>query len=144
MSEGLDNTEVLLKLDEVITNLLPQALEKGMKDAVLFLEGESKKNCPAVKGTLRQSITNEVEVKDSGVYGYVGSNLDYAPYVHQGTGIYALEGNGRDEVPWRYQDAQGNWITTYGIEAHPFIQEAIDANRANIITHFQGVLEDGK
>lgn len=141
---SFDDTEVLLKLDELIDNKLPEALEKAMKQAVLFLEGESKKNCPAVKGTLRQSITNDVEVKQDGVYGYVGSNLDYAPYVHQGTGIYALDGNGRDEVPWRYQDAQGNWITTYGIEAHPFIQEAIDANRANIIIFFKGALENGK
>lgn len=144
MNSGLDDTEVLLKLDELMESLLPQALEKSMKDAVLFLEGESKRNCPAEKGTLRQSITNEVEIKPDGVYGYVGSNLDYAPYVHQGTGIFALEGNGREEVPWTFQDAEGNWITTYGIPATPFIQNAIDANRAAVIQYFEGALEDGK
>lgn len=144
MNSGLDDTEVLLKIDELIENQLPQALEKSMKDAVLFLEGESKKNCPAVKGTLRQSITNEVEVKPNGIYGYVGSNLDYAPYVHQGTGIFALDGNGREEVPWRYQDAQGNWYTTYGMPATPFIQNAIDANRDTVVAYFEGALEDGK
>lgn len=141
---SFDDSEVLLKLDKLIEEQLPKALEKSMKQAVLFLEGESKKNCPAVKGTLRQSITNDVEVKQDGVYGYVGSNLDYAPYVHQGTGIYALDGNGRDEVPWSYQDAQGNWITTYGIPATPFIQNAIDANRAEVIRFFEGALENDK
>ena len=141
---NFDDTEVLLKLDELIENQLPQALEKAMKDAVLFLEAESKKNCPAIKGTLRQSITNEVEVKPDGVYGYVGSNLDYAPYVHQGTGIFAIDGNGRSEVPWRYQDAQGNWYSTYGMLSTPFIQDAINANRDAVTQFFKGALEDGK
>lgn len=43
---------------------------------------------PVNQGGLRGSIA--VEMRDEGMpVGYVGSNLKYAVYVHEGTGIYA-------------------------------------------------------
>ena len=140
---SIDTSEVEANLDRLIKEKLPQALYDAMTKACLKVEADSKKNCPAGTGTLRQSITTSVEADSDGVKGYVGSNLEYAPYVHQGTGIYAKDGNGRKEVPWKYQDAKGEWHTTNGIHPTPFVQDAVDMNRESIINFFKGVLGNG-
>lgn len=140
----IDASEVLNALKRFKDEQLPQRTKEQMEQVCLFVEGEAKKNCPpSVTGNLRASITHVVEEDDGQIKGYVGSNLDYAPYVHQGTGIYALEGNGRKQVPWTYYDERkGEFVSTKGIEPRPFIQEAIDANRETIVNYFQGVLDE--
>lgn len=141
MKQGGD--DIITNLNTFISETLPNATEEGMEKVCLFIEGEAKDRCPTGTGTLRASITYSVEKKDDKIVGYVGSNLDYAPYVHQGTGIYALDGNGRKQVPWTYKDERtGEFVSTYGIEPTPFIQDAIDANRDKIMDYFQGVLKE--
>lgn len=109
-----------------------------------MIEAESKHRCPVQDGILRQSITHDIETEKEGIVGYVGSNLEYAPYIHQGTGIYALEGKGRKDVPWYYYDIKtGEFVSTSGIHPHPFIQDAVDANRKAILDYFRGILNNG-
>ena len=102
-----------------------------------MVERDAKIICPANTGELRQSITHEVE----GTVGAVGSNLEYAPYVHQGTGIYAIDGQGRKE-PWTNQDAEGNWHTTIGQQPQPFLTIALDSNRNDIIKLFKKYIKE--
>ena len=122
--------------DEVFQKIsadLLEGAEKGMTAAVLLIEHDAKENSqPIDNGTLRASITHSVEMEDSNIVGYVGTNLFYAPFVHQGTGIYAIEGNGRKEVPWHYKDEQGNWHSTKGMRPRPFINDAMEENRSKL------------
>ena len=55
-----------------------------MEKVCLKVEADSKKNRPpSITGNLRASITHKVvDEEDGEIAGYVGSNLDYAPYVH--------------------------------------------------------------
>lgn len=139
----IDGKEVLEALTRFKDKQLPQGSKDAMEQVCLFVEGESKKLCPSGAGTLRASITHDVEEETEKIIGVIGSNLSYAPYVHQGTGIYALEGKGRKEVPWTYYDEQkGEFRRTKGLQPRPFIQDAIDANRETIINYFKGVLDD--
>lgn len=141
----IDAKELLEKIKTLRNKQLPNATRDKLEQVCLFIEGESKKNCPpSVTGNLRASITYSIEEDEEGkLVGYVGSNLDYAPYVHQGTGIYALEGKGRQDVPWTYKDERtGEYVSTEGIHPTPFIQMAIDENREQIIQYFKGVLDD--
>ena len=52
----------------------------------------AKRLCPADTGTLRRSITLEMEKQDGLPVAVVGSNLPYAIFVHQGTGLYSKNG----------------------------------------------------
>ncbi len=113
-------------------------LIKGMEIACLAVERDAKKMCPHRDGILVGSITHEVVNDNGNVAGYVGSNLEYAPYVHQGTGIYAIEGNGRKEVPWHYKDSKGEWHSTKGMKPTPFLTDALNKNRKSILTAFRG------
>lgn len=132
MIEGLDSLNFKLSL---LAD--PAMAEKFLKKAGAMVEKDAKRNCPVDTGNLRQSITYEV-VGDTCA---VGTNVEYAPYVHQGTGIYATEGTGRT-TPWRYQDDDGNWHTTLGQKPQPFLTSALDANREDITKMFYEMVRE--
>lgn len=67
----------------------------SLNKACLLVEDSAKAKAPVNTGTLRNSITYEIE----GDTGIVGTNLEYAPYVHEGTGLFAASGDGRTDVP---------------------------------------------
>lgn len=74
----------------------------------------------------KASITSETEVTASEIVGRVGTNEEYGPYVHNGTGIYAKDGNGR-KTPWGYTVRAGkhkgfHW--TQGQRPQPFLENA--------------------
>jgi HK97 gp10 family phage protein len=135
-----DGSEVFNNINNFLDALTNKLAEKT-EQATLFIEGEAKKNCPVDDGLLRASIGHYVEVDGMKATGYVGSNSQYSVFVHQGTGIYALEGNGRKEVPWHYKNLEGNWHTTSGQKPQPFLQDAIDANMGKLTDFFKGLLE---
>lgn len=139
-----DSEELEQNILDFANITLPKEESDAMEQACLAVEADSKKNCPVADGTLRESITHAVEENEDGetVSGYVGSNLEYAPYIHNGTGIFAAEGNGRKEVPWVYYDEKtGEFVSTEGIHPTPFIQDAVEKNRADIIRYFGGILK---
>jgi HK97 gp10 family phage protein len=49
------------------------------------VESAAKARCPVDTGRLRSSITWRIESEHDGVVGIVGTNVEYAIYVHQGT-----------------------------------------------------------
>lgn len=76
------------------------------------------------EGNLRDSI--EVEILQGGEKAVVIVTANYAIYVEYGTGIYAVEGNGRN-TPWTYySDKLGRFVTTEGMRPQPFWDPAID------------------
>lgn len=53
-------------------------------------------------GRLRNSIAHQVVEGEKAVY--VGTNSEYAAYVHEGTGKYATGGGGTPKERWVYRD----------------------------------------
>lgn len=130
---------VLDNLEHFINEGLPEVLEQGLTKACLIVEGEAKKKAPARDGQLRQSITHEVDKESS--TGYIGSNLEYAPYVEIGTGIYSSEGTGRQDVPWTYKDLKtGKFYKTSGMRPQPYLQPAVEENKDRIRDCFKELL----
>ena len=107
-----------------------------LQKAGLLVEATAKLNCPVETGTLRRSITHEVN--DDTVY--IGTNLEYAPYVEYGTGLFAEKGDGR-QTPWKYQDVNGDWHTTAGQHGHPYLRPALTTNQQNISDILQEEIE---
>lgn len=123
--DGLDGV-----IDEIEKELGRNA-EKIMGKACAIIEEDAKKNAPKDTGALRRSITSEIEKDNNSIRGVVFSNLEYAPYIEYGTGLFASSG-GR-KTPWSYEDDEGNWHTTNGMKPHPYLNPAIDDNRDKII-----------
>jgi len=76
--------ELQAKLRNLSLAMIP-AIEKGMTDAAMNVEGRSKELCPVITGTLRRSISSKAEVKSNEVKGIVGANTEYAETVHEGS-----------------------------------------------------------
>lgn len=128
-----NNSDFVKSLDRGGERVLTMLLD-NMQAACLCVERDAKKGCPVDMGTLRASIHSEVDREESRVVGRIGSNLDYAPYVHNGTGIYAKDGTGR-KTPWCYEVKAGKYKGlhwTRGQKPQPFLQDAVIKNRAAI------------
>ena len=116
-----------------------------MGKACALVERSAKQKAPKGNGELRRSITSEVLI-DGGtitadeIKGLVFTPLEYAPYVEYGTGLFAEEG-GRKDVPWNYQDDEGEWHSTSGQHPQPFMRPALNENRTKIIRTIKGGFE---
>ena len=133
---NLEGYESLIARLEKMGN--EEKISQAINQACLLVERTAKQNCPSNTGELRSSISSSVE----GTTGTVGSPLQYAPYVEYGTGLFATGGNGRTDVPWKYQNAKGEWFTTYGMPPQPFLIPALNENREQILKLLQEGLKN--
>lgn len=106
-------------IDE-LKNELRQQAAKALEECGLIAEGYAKGLCAVDTGNLRNSITHVVDPEE--LICYVGSDVEYAPYVEFGTGVNYAGGR---RTPWAYQDANGEWHKTSGQKAQPFIRPSI-------------------
>ena len=70
----LDNSELII-------NAAYSQVQKALKTVGMKAEKNAKKICPVDTGNLRNSITHQND-KDT---VYIGTNVEYAPYVEMGT-----------------------------------------------------------
>lgn len=131
--EGMD--EVLDRLEKISN---PEGIYQALGKACALVERSAKQKAPKDNGELRRSITSKVE----DLQGIVFTPLEYAPYVEHGTGLFA-ENGGRMDVPWNYQDDEGNWHSTSGQKPQPFMRPALNENRAEIIRILKEGLTNG-
>ena len=100
--------------DEVVKEY-NTAVEQAMKEAVLIVEADAKRNAPVDTGRLRGSITNEVrKIAGAVLEGRVGTNVNYAKYVELGT-------SRQDPQPYLRPALRNNFDKVVSI-----IQEAIE------------------
>lgn len=125
--EGLD--EILDSLDKLADT---KQLNSTMEQVCALVERDAKQNAPKDTGALARSIQSKVENNNNSIQGVVFTPLEYGAYVEFGTGLFA-ESGGRTDVPWSYQDDEGNWHTTKGQKPQPYMRPAIDNNREKIV-----------
>ena len=68
---------------EEVSQGIVRAIDRALEEIGLAAEGYAKRACPVDTGNLRNSITHAVESGEDAVY--VGTNVEYAPYVEMGT-----------------------------------------------------------
>jgi HK97 gp10 family phage protein len=113
-------------LDDV-KRALREAIKRGLGEAGALVERDARQLCPVDSGHLERSITYKVQ-EDSVV---IGTNIEYAPYVEFGTGIYAAKGDGRS-TPWGYETEEGEHFFTRGQKPQPFLEPALVENKENV------------
>lgn len=127
---------------EEFVEALKKAKQNGLWAMGAAAEGHAKNNLtefPRVDtGRLRNSVTH-VEDDDA---TYIGTNVEYAPYVELGTGIFA-ESGGRSE-PWVYQDSKGNWHYTHGMKPAHFLKNAATAHSDEYKELFEEALKSAE
>lgn len=130
-------------LDKLISKLEKlEDVNQAMEQACILVENEAKIKCPVDNGLLRNSITHYIKDNPNELVGVVGTNVEYAPYVEFGTGIYSSLGNGRQDR-WKYKDAKGEWHSTIGQHPQPYLQPALEENRRKIEKMFKEQIKKG-
>lgn len=93
-------------------------------DTAKLILSNAKALAPVDDGNLRDSI--EMEILNDGLTAIVRVTASYAVYVEYGTGIYAVEGNGR-KTPWTYYSTKlGRFVSTQGMRPQPYWNPSID------------------
>lgn len=119
----------------------------AMQKACRIVETKAKQNCTGLferpTGVLKASITHEVIPEGNKIVGYVGTNIEYAPYVEFGTGKFAENGNGR-KTPWVYTDeATGEKIWTAGQKPKPYLRPALTESKSKIKDALKQSIKNG-
>lgn len=111
---NLDFTNVLHKVGQLVEDAAKQNLTDN--DSV---------DSGRLRGSMMYEVTSPNEVE-------IGTNTEYGIYVEYGTGLFAENGDGRQDVPWHYQTADGKWHSTVGQKPKPFLRPALDDNEEEI------------
>ena len=74
---------------EEVSQGIVRAIDRALEEIGLAAEGYAKRACPVDTGNLRNSITHAVESAEDSVY--VGTGVEYAPYVELGTSRTAAQ-----------------------------------------------------
>lgn len=127
-----------------LNNLANMDVKGSMTKATELVQATAVNLAPVDTGMLRESIHMDVKETDKEVVGTVYTNCEYAPYVEFGTGImgdgsYPYDASElgfqlvySDKPFWRYKDKNGNWHTSKGQVAQPFMYPAIAQNKTAI------------
>ena len=142
--DGLD--KLLARLNKIDDNL-----QNKMLKAAEFVEGEAREKAPfrqevngkpGSTGRLKGSIESKVEREGNMITGIVFTPVEYAPYQEFGTGLFAVNGDGR-KTPWVYEDEQtGKFVYTRGNRPHPFLAPALRENEDVVMQILKGGLND--
>ena len=92
--------EISKNIGRLLNDVLPEKIYEALEKAGQIVENEAKKNCPVDTGALRASINHEVS--EDGKSVVIGTNVEYAPYVHEQTKPFLQ--NAVDENIDRIQD----------------------------------------
>ena len=105
-------------------NFLPKAGVEVLKETRRIIRSKGITDQGTLSGSYHFKVSRD-QVS-------VGTNLEYAPYVEYGTGIYAEGGAGR-KTPWTYFSEKYGFVTTSGMKARPHLRPALDNNRKFLV-----------
>lgn len=136
-----------------VNELIKQNIINALTEVGMYIEGQAKRNIAKNladnkkpkgegyrrSGFLLNNMTFEVNIDDLSLK--VGDLMKYAIFVEKGTGIHAVDGNGRQD-PWVYF-SDGKFHFTHGMEAQPFLEPAVFNNLDDIRAIFMRNLGRG-
>ena len=129
--------EVKKAMSEQIDRALTEAGAEAESYAKVEIESDPRR---VDTGRLRNSITHTLASEGSERYAVIGTNVEYAIYVHEGTGIHAAEGGGRT-TPWMFKGSDGQWHFTRGMKPNRFLRNAIENNRSQLMQTIEDSLK---
>ena len=118
-----------------------EAIYAFLEEAGGEIEGGAIENTPGNLSDLRGQWRHEVRMDHKEVV--IGNSAEYAIWQEMGTGEFAINGDGRKDIPWRYQDEAGDWHVTTGIHPKQMLtnswQNKVPAIQAHAKKTFGGV-----
>lgn len=127
------------------TTKVNERLEKmaiaWLYEAKSSISAQASRNSPVKSGELKRSFEVDSKVDESELTARIGSSLEYAAWQEQGTGEYALEGNGR-KGGWVYIDPEtGKTVFTRGIYPKRMLYTAFLKKKAKVKKRAQEIFK---
>ena len=139
---NVSSEELEENIKKLCEKLLPEAIEKGLANTALILEAEAKEllmDAPpewqedGENEDVRKAIFSEADENSC----TVGASNLMGIWLHQGTGLYAVNGDGRKEVPWFWRDERtGKTKSSSGRHPFPFLSKAVENKKKEILKAF--------
>lgn len=139
--------EARQSLENIAEGLTGREMVEAMYQALNILGADAKRFSPVDTGRLHSSITGQVTKAGFPVkrlQGIVGTNIEYAPYMEWGTGIFA--GNSPVKMPpiealegWARRHGMNAWSVAYaiylrgGLKARRMFAKSLEKNEARVI-----------
>lgn len=114
------------------------ALIAALHEASGEIVSQTARNTRVDTGQTKGSF--EYVVDESKLESTIGSPLENAIWEEFGTGLQALNGDGR-KTAWRYQDARGNWHTTTGKKGTRAFFNAFEKLKNSIVKLFESKMK---
>jgi hypothetical protein len=115
-----------------IADFMRTDIARAMLRVGLQVETRAKTLCPVDSGYLRSSINTRLAVEKAVPVVYVGSHVEYALWVHEGTGIYGPRHTPIRPIHGKYLvfKPKGSTRTVYakqvrGMRGRPFLAQAL-------------------
>lgn len=125
---------------EKVTNKIELEIYKALEEASGAVEKQVKQNQRVDTGQTKGSWRHYVSAKERAAY--IGSNYENAIWEEFGTGIYALNGNGR-KTPWIYTPDDGRtFYRTKGKKPLRPLYNAMTLLRPKITKYFEERFKD--
>lgn len=109
------------------------AVARTMLQRALLIEADAKRRVKADHGRLRQSITHEFVMLEGVPAVRIGTNIEYALDVHNGTGLHGPQHHRVVPVQarvMRFTSKSGDIVfarSTQGQEPNPYLKNALEA-----------------
>lgn len=106
-------------LERLLKNTDPRILGKPLRNffnrATITIQTKARKNAPVDTGRLRSSIGTRVDGGEVPKWGEVGTNVEYAPWMEFGTGLFAVGEGGAQ--PRHFPPGEGleGWAARHGM-----------------------------
>jgi len=144
--------ELQHKTIQMMNDLHGAPIVNAMRDSLMVIVSDARKDAPVDTGRLRSSILPEIRDAATEVQGVVGSNVVYAPYIEFGTRphfppISAIrlwvhhKGMAAAEDEGRVAFLIARKIARTGTKAQPFLMPAFAKNETAIRNRFGRAVE---
>lgn len=130
MANNVEFHDYSIRVKAEINDALIAALHEASGEIV----SQTARNTRVKTGQLKGSWTYNVD--ESKLESTIGSPLENAIWEEFGTGVYALNGDGR-KTAWSYQDEKGDWHTTTGKKGTRAFYNAFTSLKSSIISLFE-------
>lgn len=134
MANNIEFHDFSVEVKRKINDALTAALHESAGEIVSQTARNSRVDTGQTKGSFEYVVD---EAKGTAT---IGSPLENAIWEEFGTGIHALNGDGR-KTAWTYQDAKGNWHKTEGKKGTRAFGNAFRSLKSAIISLFERKLK---
>lgn len=123
------------------TGKINDALIAALHEAAGEIVSQTERNTRVDTGQTKNSWSYTVDESEG--KATIGSPLENAIWEEFGTGVQALNGNGR-KTAWKYQDKKGKWHTTTGKKGTRAFYKAFKKFKTPIIKLFESKMKELK